>query len=68
MGVHSPSSNICRMSTETGLCEGCQRTIDEIVAWSRSADAEKRAILDIVARRREQLGLGAATVTAGAAS
>ncbi|TAH51826.1 MAG: DUF1289 domain-containing protein [Betaproteobacteria bacterium] len=68
MSVPSPCINICRMSAETGLCEGCQRTIDEIARWSRSTDAEKRAILDIVAQRREQLGLGAATVTAGAAS
>jgi predicted Fe-S protein YdhL (DUF1289 family) len=26
------------MSGDTGLCEGCFRTLDEIVAWSRIGD------------------------------
>lgn len=68
MSVPSPCINICRMSADTGLCEGCQRTIDEIARWGRSTDVEKRAILDIVARRREQLGLQALAVAAGGAS
>ena len=32
------------MSPATGLCEGCFRTIDEIAAWSRMDDDEKRAV------------------------
>jgi glyoxylase-like metal-dependent hydrolase (beta-lactamase superfamily II) len=37
--VPSPCINICRMVPATGLCEGCMRTIDEIVAWGRADDA-----------------------------
>lgn len=36
--VPSPCTSICRMNSDTGLCEGCFRTLDEIVAWSRVAD------------------------------
>lgn len=42
--VPSPCVSVCRMSEETGLCEGCWRTLDEIVQWSRADDAAKRAI------------------------
>lgn len=34
----SPCTSVCRMSGDTGLCEGCFRTLDEIVAWSRIGD------------------------------
>jgi predicted Fe-S protein YdhL (DUF1289 family) len=42
------------MNQDTGFCEGCLRTIDEIVAWSRADDAYKRAVWAEL-RRREQL-------------
>jgi len=44
-GVASPCIEVCRMSPETGYCEGCYRTIGEIAAWSGYSDAEKRAVL-----------------------
>lgn len=65
MSVPSPCINICRMSAETGLCEGCQRTIDEIARWGRSADVEKRAILALVEHRRGQLGLRSPVAAGG---
>jgi uncharacterized protein len=40
----SPCVSICRMDTPSGFCSGCLRTIDEIAAWSRMADADKRSI------------------------
>jgi len=40
------------MSAATGLCEGCQRTIDEIAAWSRMEDHEKRAVWQLIEQRR----------------
>nr|WP_313792168.1 DUF1289 domain-containing protein [Denitromonas ohlonensis] len=43
------------MDPRTGLCEGCTRTIDEITAWSRIGDDEKRAILARVAEREAAL-------------
>lgn len=55
MSVPSPCINICNMSPQTGWCEGCQRTIDEITRWSRTTDDDRRAILAAVAERREWL-------------
>jgi predicted Fe-S protein YdhL (DUF1289 family) len=40
------------MSPETGWCEGCQRTIEEIARWSRTTDEDRRSILAAVAERR----------------
>lgn len=40
----SPCINICRMHEPSGLCEGCFRTIDEIVRWGSSTPAYKRQI------------------------
>jgi predicted Fe-S protein YdhL (DUF1289 family) len=40
----SPCVSICRMDAASGFCQGCLRTIEEIGAWSRIGDAEKRGI------------------------
>jgi predicted Fe-S protein YdhL (DUF1289 family) len=50
--VASPCNNVCSMDTATGWCEGCLRTIDEIVAWATLNDAEKLAVWDRLAQRR----------------
>lgn len=52
--VPSPCTSVCRMSGDTGLCEGCFRTLDEIVAWSRigdEGDAGKRSIWSRIEQR-----------------
>lgn len=61
MSIASPCINICRMSAATGLCEGCFRSLDEIARWSRSEDADKRRILELVAQRRAALVAAAPT-------
>jgi predicted Fe-S protein YdhL (DUF1289 family) len=40
------------MDPASGWCEGCLRSIDEIIAWSRLDDAGKRAVWDQLAARR----------------
>jgi len=50
--VPSPCISICRMDPRTGLCEGCQRTIDEIAAWSTAGAEWKRAVWAEIRRRR----------------
>jgi predicted Fe-S protein YdhL (DUF1289 family) len=50
--VPSPCVNVCRMNPRTGLCEGCQRTIDEIMRWSSATEDMKRAIWIEIRRRR----------------
>jgi predicted Fe-S protein YdhL (DUF1289 family) len=53
--VPSPCINICQMVPETGLCQGCLRTIDEIMAWSTATDDAKRAIWAEIRRREGEI-------------
>ncbi len=52
--VPSPCVDICRMSTVTGLCEGCARTIEEIGAWSVMSDDDKRAVWVLLPERHQR--------------
>ncbi|MCR6629075.1 MAG: DUF1289 domain-containing protein [Magnetospirillum sp.] len=52
MEIESPCISLCRMDAETGTCEGCGRTLDEIRAWKLADDDGKLAILAAMARRR----------------
>lgn len=51
-GVPSPCVNICRMDETSGLCVGCQRTLDEIARWSTMHEDDKRAVWAHLAERR----------------
>jgi len=53
VSVASPCNKVCVMDPESGLCRGCQRTLDEIARWSRMSEAEQRAVLAALAARRE---------------
>ncbi len=55
--VPSPCVNVCRMAADSGLCEGCWRTVDEIRAWRASDDAFKLDIWQRVEQRQEQAGV-----------
>lgn len=50
--VASPCVNLCRMNPATGYCDGCLRSIDEIVAWTRLDDSGKRSVLALLPARR----------------
>lgn len=50
--VRSPCISLCRIAPETGLCEGCQRTIDEIARWGAMPDDEKRRVWTLLEQRR----------------
>lgn len=52
--VPSPCVSICQMDAHSGLCSGCLRTIEEIAAWSRYSEAEKRAVWARLVERRAQ--------------
>ena len=49
--VPSPCVSVCRMDNEIGLCHGCLRTIDEIVAWGRMDESAKRRVWRDIAQR-----------------
>lgn len=45
------------MVPSTGLCEGCWRDIDEIMAWGRARDDERLRIWALIeARQTEAMG------------
>ena len=50
--VPSPCISVCVIEERTGLCTGCQRTLDEIAAWSVLDDAERRAVWTRIGLRR----------------
>jgi predicted Fe-S protein YdhL (DUF1289 family) len=52
--VPSPCVNVCRMNAQTGFCEGCFRSVDEIAAWSSMSDLQKRAVWKLLPARRAQ--------------
>lgn len=41
------------MNDRTGLCDGCYRTIDEIIAWSTMADDAKRRVWKLLPARKQ---------------
>jgi predicted Fe-S protein YdhL (DUF1289 family) len=56
--VTSPCIDICRMNPRTELCDGCFRTIDEIAGWSSFDDTQKRAVLNLAAKRPRVVCVG----------
>ncbi|MBC7726776.1 MAG: DUF1289 domain-containing protein [Microbacteriaceae bacterium] len=52
--VVSPCISICRIGTVVPLCEGCFRTLSEIVDWSRMSDADKRVVWVRIETRMRQ--------------
>jgi predicted Fe-S protein YdhL (DUF1289 family) len=54
--VPSPCISLCEMAPDTGLCKGCLRTIDEIVAWGTADDDFKRAVWEQIRLREADLG------------
>ena len=53
--VPSPCINVCKMNAQTGLCEGCFRTLDEIVKWGTASNEYKRAVWVEIEKRQHEL-------------
>jgi prolyl-tRNA editing enzyme YbaK/EbsC (Cys-tRNA(Pro) deacylase)/predicted Fe-S protein YdhL (DUF1289 family) len=58
--VPSPCISVCRINAESGLCEGCFRTLEEISGWSRSGPQAKRELWKTIL---ERTGGGGGVVT-----
>lgn len=43
--VSSPCIRVCLLDPETGLCEGCGRTREEIAKWYRLQEEERLRIM-----------------------
>lgn len=52
----SPCVNICVMHPREGLCVGCLRTMDEIIAWGSLTDARRREIMADLPARKPRVG------------
>lgn len=58
MIVRSPCIKICQMDPETGLCEGCFRTLDEIGRWTMYTEEQRKEIRIRIEARKISLKTG----------
>ena len=50
--VPSPCVMICTLDSDSGLCDGCHRTMDEIREWMILPREEKLVVLEKVEERK----------------
>jgi uncharacterized protein len=53
--VGSPCTDVCKLNAQTGHCNGCMRTRDEIKAWRTLPDAEKLRVFELLLDRQSRL-------------
>ncbi len=51
--VATPCIQVCVLDPNTGLCEGCGRTIDEIARWAVMSEAERQRIMADLKDRKD---------------
>lgn len=49
--VPSPCISVCHVDADSGLCQGCFRTLDEISNWSQSGPAAQRQVWKLIGQR-----------------
>jgi prolyl-tRNA editing enzyme YbaK/EbsC (Cys-tRNA(Pro) deacylase)/predicted Fe-S protein YdhL (DUF1289 family) len=49
--VPSPCISVCRINADSGMCEGCFRTLGEISAWARSGPDAQREVWQTIGKR-----------------
>jgi predicted Fe-S protein YdhL (DUF1289 family) len=52
--VPTPCISVCIMNPQTGLCDGCLRTIDEIAQWGSATEEAKRKVWIEIKRRQHE--------------
>ena len=57
----SPCIRLCSIDAQTGLCDGCGRSLAEIGNWVRYSEAERREIMDALPSRRAAAAADRAT-------
>ena len=45
LNFESPCINNCKLNERTKICEGCGRTIKEIMQWTLMTDEERKEIM-----------------------
>lgn len=51
VAIDTPCIGVCIMQPD-GLCRGCARTIDEIVAWAGMTPEQRCAVMGTLSDRR----------------
>lgn len=52
--IESPCVDVCVIDEETGLCEGCARTLEEIAEWGGYSPERRREITAALAARQRK--------------
>ncbi len=52
--MDTPCVNVCVIDTDTGLCAGCGRSIEEIAGWAAMTDGERKRIMRALPHRRRR--------------
>jgi uncharacterized protein len=47
----SPCIDVCRLNPQTGYCEGCFRTLEEIRSWKTMTDSDKLGLFEALRAR-----------------
>jgi len=50
--IESPCVDLCVIDAESGLCEGCGRSLEEIAEWSTYTSPRRREIIAALAHRK----------------
>lgn len=53
--VESPCVNICVIHPDARICTGCLRSIEEITAWSKMSNEERRDLVKTLPDRQKLL-------------
>jgi len=53
--IESPCIKVCVVDGQTGTCLGCARSLKEIGGWMQLGDAGRRAVIDSLPERMQQL-------------
>jgi uncharacterized protein len=52
--IETPCIKVCEINSHTGICTGCNRTLDEIASWAGYTHAARRAIMQSLPTRSPQ--------------
>lgn len=52
MSIPSPCISLCQIDEVSKFCNGCMRTIDEIISWSSNDDNAKKAVWLLIEQRK----------------
>jgi hypothetical protein len=64
--ISTPCLRVCLLDSESGLCEGCGRTRDEIARWGQMSEDERLAIMAGLEERMRRILLADAQPAEGA--